>query len=154
MIRRFKIPCEFPTVNQDIECRWTRKIERWPVVNVRYLGWDSADVEVIAGNCNDCCWTVWLVPAGVVSFLVKFTADPYRIPNGKASQNTARKLTSGVSSRALAEVAKPAAAKRRAETFMVGGTILKKCEGAKGEQQMLALIYATFVTALGGLWDR
>ena len=76
-------------------------------------------------HCNDCIG--WFPHGGRLNSCCRATR-PYRIPKYTNTSRCRRILTSGVSSRALAEVAKPAAAKRRAETFMVGGTIWKKCE--------------------------
>ena len=127
MPRRFQMPWRNPTACLRIECRRTIPIEHWPAVTARYLGssvptWRSLpEIATIALDC------VVGSRRGALTFLIEGAADPTGYRMVKTRQNTARQLTSGVSSRALAEVAKPAAAKRRAETFMVG-TILKKCE--------------------------
>ena len=87
MPRRFQIPWINPTARLRIECRRTIRIEHWPVVTARYLGWHGADVEVITGNIAtialDCGW----FPQGAVNVSHRGCRGPYRIPNGK---NTSR----------------------------------------------------------------
>ena len=114
----------------------------------------GADVEVITGNCNDCIGLCGWFPQGGVNVSHRGCSRPYRIPNGKNTSKHSKATHVGGELEGVGRGGEASGGEEEGGDLHGWRYDLEKMRGEQGEQQMLALIYATFVTALGGLWDR